>query len=68
MQITAKLYVNEGRVVCPRHGDWKDVSECAHCVAARAVHPPDQPRLVICTPDIDAFENSLDRMIRAPRV
>lgn len=67
MRITARLNSSEGRVLCPRIGEWRDLDECRRCVDIRIIERggDDEVVAVRCTPEVDDLSDAIDRLARA---
>jgi hypothetical protein len=66
MRVKAHLTVINGRVACPKTGQWEDLGHCAQCIDLQAIEGQDEPgTTVICTPTVDSFATALERVMRA---
>jgi len=59
MRTHVRLYVLDGKVLCPRGCEWKDVERCAECAELERLEPG---KSVTCTPEIDDLTTTITRM------
>ena len=62
MRTHARLYVLDGKVLCPRGCEWKDAERCALCADLERFEPGQS---VTCTPEVHDFAATIERMVRA---
>ncbi len=62
MRTHVRLYVLDGKVLCPRGCEWNDAERCAECADLERFEPGET---VTCTPKIDDFSATLQRMVHA---
>jgi len=59
MRTHVRLYVLDGKVLCPRGCEWEDAERCEQCADLERFEPAE---IVDCTPEIDDLGLTISRM------